>query len=131
MFKKNYKKALHAEIIARIDFEGYFEADAMPTTDDEKILCLVNVARDEAGHEMTRNGLQAGLQYWLSGLPSCINLPMYYADIIAFSEKIGNVENPTEKEAGKICENFYRFMAANILQMHGAATRRSEKANRS
>lgn len=127
MFKRNYKKALRAEIIDRIDFDGY-EFETHATTDDEKILRLVNIARDEVGHEFDRHGMQAGLEYWLSGLPTVIDLPVYHGEVIAFAEKIGSVENPTEKEADKICENFYRFMAVNILQMHAAAIRRRAKS---
>lgn len=128
MFKKTYKKALRAEIIARIDFDGYFEADAMPTTGDEKIIMLVETAKTEASHEFSRNGDMGGLQYWLSGLPSVIDLPVYNGEVIEFAEKIGSVENPTEKECEKITENFYRFMAVNILQMYVAAIRRIEKS---
>lgn len=127
MFKKNYKKALRAEIIARIDFDGY-ESETPATTDDEKIIRLLEVARAEGGHEFDRHGMQAGLEYWLSGLPTVIDLPVYHGEVIAFAEKIGSVENPTEKEADKICDNFYRFMAVNILQMHAAAIRRRAKS---
>lgn len=125
MFQKNYKKALQAEIIARIDFDGYgYET---PTTDDEKILLLVNIARDEVGHEFARNGMFGGLKYWLSGLPSVIDLPVYNGEVVEFAEKIGSVVNPTEKEADKITENFYGFMANNILQMYTAAMRRMSR----
>ena len=127
MFQKNYKKALRAEIIARIDFEGYFEADTIPKTDDEKIITLIEIVKKEAGHEIARKGWQDGLEYWLSGLPSCIDLPVYHGEVIKFAEKIGSVINPTEKEADKICENFYRFMAVNIIQMYQAANRRQAK----
>lgn len=125
MFTKNYKKELHKEIVKRIDFDGYGYDN--PATDDEKILLLVNIARDEVGHEFARKGMQGGLEYWLSGLPGCINLPVYNGEVVEFAEKIGSVVNPTEKEADKICENFYRFMANNIRQMYDAAIRRRSK----
>lgn len=127
MFKKTYKKALRAEIIARIDFDGYFYADAMPTTDDAKVIALVETAKNEVPHEFARHGDFQGLQYWLSGLPSCIDLPVYNDEVVEFAEKIGSVENPTEKECEKITENFYRFMATNILQMYEAAARRANR----
>ena len=125
MFQKNYKKALRAEIIARIDFSGYMTDDEKPKTDDEKIIALVETAKNEVGHEF---GRFAGLTYWLSGLPSVIDLPVYNSEVVEFAEKIGSVVNPTEKEAEKITENFYRFMAVNILQMYAAAVRRLEKS---
>lgn len=125
MFTKNYKKALRREIIERIDFEGY---EITAESDDEKILALVNVARDEVGYEFARKGMQGGLEYWLSGLPTCISLPVYHGEVIEFAEKIGSVVNPTDKEAEKITLNFYRFMANNILQMHTAAIRRRSKS---
>lgn len=131
MFKKNYKPALRKAIIEAIDFEGHTTDDGRPfapKTDDDKILLLVNIARDEAGHEMSRKGLQPGLEYWLSGLPSCIHLPVYCGEILEFAVKIGSVVNPTEKETDKICENFYRFMAANILKLYAKAVNRLEKS---
>jgi hypothetical protein len=130
-FKKNYKKALWAEIISRISFEGYTTDDGRPFdphTDDDKILLLLNVARDEVKHEFESKGLQGGLEYWLSGLPSCIDLPVYYGEIMEFAVKIGSVSaDYTEKEAEKIMNGFYRFIAANILQMHTAAIKRRTK----
>jgi hypothetical protein len=133
MFQKNYKPALRKAIITRIDFEGYTDADDQPVnpqTDDEKILFLFNTFRSEAGHEITRNGTQKALEYWLSGLPSCINLPVYHSDVLAFAVEIGSVTaDYTEKEADKICEGFYGFMANNIRQMYDAAIRRRSKVN--
>ena len=74
---------------------------------------------DEVGHEFKAKGMQGGLEYWLSGLPSCINLPVYHSEIIEFAHKIGSIsENVSEKYEEKIVSNFYRFMASNILQWH-------------
>ncbi len=127
MFQKNYKKALRAEIIARINFDGYLSTDEQPKTADEKIILLVNTAKAEVGHEFERHGTHAGLKYWLSGLPSVIDLPVYNGEVVEFAEKIGSVVNPTEKEAEKITENFYGFMASAIYQMYYEATRRMSR----
>lgn len=123
----NYKKALQQEILSRIDFSGY---DIQPAnTDADKIIHLVVTARSEVGHEFQRNGQQAGLAYWLSGLPSCIDLPIYCNEQIDFAVKIGSIPaNYTEKQADRVCENFYNFMAANILQMYFKAEKQLAKA---
>ena len=131
MFQKNYKPALRKAIIEAIDFDGYTDAEGVqlaPLTDDEKILLLVNIARDEVGHEFIRKGMQGGLSYWLSGLPTVINLPVYNGAIVDFAVKIGSVVYPTDKEAEKITAGFYDFMANNIRQMYDAAIRRRMKA---
>lgn len=128
MFLKNYKKTLQSEILSRIDFDGYLPAEEQPKTDDDKIIKLIEIARAEVGHEFARHGMTAGLKYWLSGLPSCIDLPVYNGEVIEFAVKIGSVSNPTEKEQDKIIDNFYPFMASNILQMYNAAMRRRERS---
>lgn len=128
MFLKNYKKTLHAEIITRIDFDGYLPAEEQPKTDDDKIIKLIEIARAEVGHEFAHHGMTGGLKYWLSGLPSVINLPVYNGEVVEFAVKIGSVTEPTEKEQDKIIDNFYPFMASNILQMYNAAMRRCERS---
>ena len=117
-----YTQALRNEIVKAIDFEGYTKFDGSPfapQTDADKISLLINVAMDEVGHEFKAKGMQGGLEYWLSGLPSCINLPVYHYEQIEFAVKIGSIPtNHTERQANTVRDNFYRFMASNILQWH-------------
>lgn len=127
----NYKKALRAEVIERIDFDGYETHDGhpySPKTDDDKIIMLVNQAMQEVDFEFKRKGMMGGLSYWLSGLPSCIDLPIYYGQILEFAVKIGSIPaNYTEKQGERVCQNFYNFMASNILQMYNKSVERSNK----
>jgi len=64
---------------------------------------------------------QARVADWLSGLP--LNIAAYYVDIIAVSEKWHDCQL-TEKQADSICENWFNFLAFNLIQLwakHGVA----------
>jgi hypothetical protein len=53
----------------------------------------------------------------LQGLPSYINIPFYYCDIIELAKKLGSLpEKSTEKQENKICTNYWNYMAAKLIQ---------------
>lgn len=53
----------------------------------------------------------------LQGLPSYINIPFYYCDIIELAKKLGSLpEKSTEKQEDKICANYWNYMAVKIIQ---------------
>lgn len=53
----------------------------------------------------------------LRGLPSYIDLPVYYCDIIKLAKKLGSLpENATEKQEDRTCKNYWNYMAAKLIQ---------------
>ena len=74
---------------------------------------VVKIARDEVGHEFNRKGEQGGLGYWLSGLG--LDVDYNYCDIIRVSESLHDCEL-TERERETVCERWFDFLAAKILQ---------------
>ena len=55
---------------------------------------------------------------WLSGLP--LNVAYTYSDIIALSES-WHGEKHSEKQADRVCENWFNLMAFNLLAIWAAA----------
>ena len=115
------RKAVKQFILEKIDLEGY---GFTPETDNDKILCAYNVCLQEVGHMKDREGTQAMIEYWFSGLCSVISLPYLYADIIPLAVKWGGLPaDHTDRQADKICQNWFRYMAAQFLQMVNKAQR--------
>ena len=57
---------------------------------------------------------QKALSDWLAGL--AISIPFYNEDIIELAVEMGSIdENPSEKLANKVCDNYWSFMANIIL----------------
>jgi hypothetical protein len=74
---------------------------------------LVNVAKREVAYEFERNGMQAGLTYWLQGLG--MGIDFYNGEIIRVCESLHDCKL-SDKEAEKCVENWFNHIACKILQ---------------
>jgi hypothetical protein len=102
-------------ILDNIETEGY---DVKATTHKEKLEFLARTFRSEAGWNVQRIGLQKALEEWLMGLPSSLHIAFSNYDIINLAKEWGSLsQNATEKQEDKIINNYWRFMAANILKL--------------
>lgn len=115
---------LQREILRRVDFSGYTTQDGRnkpftPETDSDKINVLVNICFNEVGFMLKQNkNKQEVLAYWLSGLPSCIDIPFYNEDIINFALQVGTIKAyPNDKKREAIIKNYFNFMAYHILKL--------------
>lgn len=85
-------------------------------TNTDKINYLLDRFYTEHGWNVKRIGKQKAVAEWLSGM--AIDIPHYYDDIIDLAINMGNVEaEPDEKTRHNICQNYYNFMAFQILRM--------------
>ncbi len=73
----------------------------------------IDTAKNEVGHEFTQHGDQKGLEYWLSGM--ALNVACYNCDIIETAEKI-HACTLADKEKETVCEKWFSFLAAKMLQ---------------
>jgi hypothetical protein len=102
-------------IIANITADGYQQD---PETIPEKVKFLHDTFLSEYGFHIARYGLQGAIRGWLQGLPSAVVLPYMNCDVITLSIETGGLEpDHTEKQAQKIIENYFNFMAAKIVQL--------------
>jgi hypothetical protein len=100
-------------ILDAIDTDGY---DTTANTPKEKLQFLRNRFKSEYGFSISRMGETRALSEWLSGLS--INLPFYNYDILELARKGGSLaQNATEKQEEKILENYWVFMANQIMKM--------------
>jgi hypothetical protein len=102
-------------IIANIIADGYQQD---PETDAEKIAFLHDTFLSEYGFNIARYGRQGAVKEWLQGLPSAVSLPYMNCDVITLAIETGGLEpDHTEKQAQRIVENYFNFMAAKIVQL--------------
>ena len=109
-YKKNYAKFILGSIKP-------YEEDK-PIKDDQKLDYLINVFKKESNFNNQRESFQSAFSYWLSGLPSVIDLPFYNGEIIELAVKMGSLDkNHTEQQAERIYTNYWNFMAYMVLDM--------------
>ena len=109
-YKKNYAKFILGSIKP-------YEEDK-PIKDDQKLDYLINVFKKESNFNNQRESFQSAFSYWLSGLPSVIDLPFYNGEIIELAVEMGSLDkNHTEQQAERIYTNYWNFMAYMVLDM--------------
>ena len=109
-YKKNYAKFILGSIKP-------YEEDK-PIKDDQKLDYLINVFKKESNFNNQRESFQSAFSYWLSGLPSVIDLPFYNGEIIELAVEMGSLDKKhTEQQAEKIYSNYWNFMAYMVLDM--------------
>ena len=103
-------------LLDSIDFDGFdFVA---PTNNKEKLLKFFEVFNTEVGYNIARIGEFNALTEYLQGLPSCINIVFTNYDILELAKKYGSLsKNSTDKEDQKILDNYFSFMANNLIKL--------------
>lgn len=107
---KEFKNALKRYLVPIIEEKA---EDYETTIEGNPFAWVVGIAKSEVPHEFERYGAQNALEYWLSGLG--LSLDYTYADIITVSESLHGCKL-TEKEQDLVCEKWFCFLAAKIIQ---------------
>lgn len=117
MLKTNsikYQTNFKNYILSVIDSED-LPSDKM--TDKEKVFFIMNRFDKEYCYQQNldkyENDMTKLMAEWLSGL--AINIPYTYCDIIKLSKEL--LETDTLKDEDKIIENYFNFMAIQIIQL--------------
>tara|TARA_R100000541_G_scaffold58992_1_gene71331 strand:- start:2664 stop:3104 length:441 start_codon:yes stop_codon:yes gene_type:complete len=116
-YRANFKNY----ILRNIDTEQ-INSDLYPNEYEstKKLMYVMDCFDSEYNHEYNRRRYpnhQDRFEQWLSGLPSCLNLPCYYYDMIGLAKALHEVEELTEKQRDKICNNFFKHVAYMFLQI--------------
>ena len=107
-YKKNYAKFI-------LDSIKPYEEDK-PIKDDQKLDYLINVFKKESNFNNQRESFQNAFSYWLSGLPSVIDLPFYNGEIIELAVKLGSLDkNHTEQQAQRIYNNYWNLAMTSSI----------------
>jgi hypothetical protein len=86
-------------------------------SDNSTCLCGFIQNKQRPKHLKRYKTYQNCLSNHLQGLPSYINIPFYYCDIIELAKKLGSLpEKATEKQENKICTNYFNYMSAKLIQ---------------
>tara|TARA_R110001599_G_scaffold2380_2_gene12828 strand:+ start:250 stop:624 length:375 start_codon:yes stop_codon:yes gene_type:complete len=116
-------KAIHEYLISSITLDGYADEDgtdydAESMSDGEKIAAAKRNFESEMGWLIERSGQQKACTDWLAGLCSTVSIAFANNDIIKLAHATGGLnENSTEKDEDRICENYFPYMANNLLQL--------------
>lgn len=126
---KSDTKAIKKLIIDGLDLSGY---DIEPkfcnityTGDLHADLEAVhNIFKSEYVHSGNKNQSEYELfSEWLQGLPSCVNIPFYYADIIEVGKQTGIIRSDYSTQAGqdsaenKYCGKWFYRVAVCYFQL--------------
>lgn len=109
---KKYLENIRTYLINAIDSEG---------TEKEKISFLMECYNSEYNNPYNCSRYpnnQTRLENWLCGLPSAINIPFYYGDIIDLAKELQEVETYSKKTEETICKNYFNFIAYHILKLN-------------
>ena len=108
-------KTVKLYIIEAID-PDYVEAEENNII--ELIYGLKTAFYAEYGFMVDRVGEQKALAEWLQGLPSAVSIDFYNHDILDLAVKWGSIpKDYTEKQAEKILDNWFNFIAAKTCQL--------------
>lgn len=103
-------------ILANVDSSGY--DDIKRDTIEQKIVFLHSTFLKEMQWQVDRDGLQTTVKAWLSGLPTAVTLPFMNHVILDLAVTWGSLPaNYSEKQADKIIDNYFHFMAAKTVQL--------------
>ena len=112
-YRANFKKY----ILESIDLGQY----RTETSDTDKLLYVYHCFNSEYNHpyniKRTPNHVKRFAE-WLSGLPSCLDIPCYYYDIIELAKELHEVTELTEKEKDTICQNFFNHVASQFIELY-------------
>jgi len=88
-------------------------SDYDETTNGKPFTWALKTAKNEVAFEFNRKGDQGGLEYWLSGL--ALNIAYMNSEILELVEKWHECKL-TEKEESPFVENWFKWLAAKMLQ---------------
>jgi hypothetical protein len=104
--KKEHYQMYMDFFVSKIDGEDYGRE---LITEEEKVKFVYDCFVNEKVRQDRRNmPLYNLFSEWLSGLPSCVNLPFMNYDIIELAVWING--EMTEKEKDRILDNYWYFM---------------------
>jgi hypothetical protein len=109
-------KSYRPYLLTRLSFDGY---DINPKTDKEKVAAFFQIFRSEyCGTWNAHQSDQAILAEYLSGLPGTIDIPFWNHAILELVRDMGGLPaNAPEAQEDRILENYFTFMAAQLLKL--------------
>tara|TARA_R110002012_G_scaffold38935_8_gene108070 strand:+ start:1807 stop:2175 length:369 start_codon:yes stop_codon:yes gene_type:complete len=109
-------KSYRPYLLARLSFDGY---DINPKTDKEKVAAFLQIFRSEyCGTWNAHQSDQAILAEYLSGLPGTIDIPFWNHAILELARDMGGLpSDASEAQEDRILENYFPFMAAELLRL--------------
>tara|TARA_Y100000310_G_C20179516_1_gene577460 strand:- start:139 stop:522 length:384 start_codon:yes stop_codon:yes gene_type:complete len=115
---KKYLQNIERYLLEQIDGTDYKVKTDTPLEKMNFVFdCFEKEYECEYERRRTPNNQKRFADY-LSGLPSCINIPCYYVDIIALAKELQEVKGDfTKAQEEKICSNHFNFMAYQIIKL--------------
>jgi len=122
----NYE-AIEKYIFDAMDFDG---RDINPVTKLEKLQAIHSFFLRENWFDNNIKKFKgneiAGFADWLQGAPSCLNIDIYYVDIIPLANWWG-VNTDTEKKEDAFCQSWYNRISMSFYFLLNRETKLSKK----
>lgn len=109
---KTNQNALKKYLVDLINFDGY--DNVIANTPAEKVSAAMKICREEVGYIETKEGTQAMVEYWFSGLCSVVPLPYSDNDIIETARQFCEFGDSEEE---KLIVNWFAYMSAKFCQL--------------
>jgi len=126
------RRAIQKYLLEQIDLTGYQDEDGNDYVmesmrEDEKLAAARRNFESEMGWLIERSGKRRACADWLAGLCSTVPIAFTYCDIIKLAYETGGLnENSTEKDEDRICENYFPYMASNLVELFNKQERRGD-----
>ena len=112
---KIYKTKINDFLLSSISFE-----ECEDLTNRQKVEYLFSTFNQEFNHEYNKKhypNYQLRIANWLQGLPSCIDIPFTYCDILELAKSLHDVKEFTEKQEDTILSNYFNHIAFHLIKL--------------
>ena len=138
MTRWDVRKATQKYLLEQIDLTGYQDENGNDyimesMREDEKLAAARRIFESEMGwliRRLGQNQKRKACSDWLAGLCSAVPIAFTYCDIIELAYETGGLKkNSTEKDEDRICENYFPYMASNLVELFNKQERRANAAS--
>jgi len=126
------RQAIQKYLLKQIDLTGYQDENGNDyvmesMNEDERLAAARRNFESEMGWLIERSGKRRACADWLAGLCSTVPIAFTNYDIIKLAHATGGLnETSTEKDEDRICENYFPYMASNLVELFNKQERRTK-----
>ena len=115
---KKYLANMEKYLLGQIDGTDYGVKTDTPTEKINFVFDCFNTEYECEYEKRRTPNNQERFGGWLSGLPSCIDIPFYNVDILALAKELQEIKGETKKSwEDAVLKNYWNFMSLHIHKL--------------